>query len=104
MNTFFEEEGMLNIDDLIMEQPSFQKIIEDGVVTEEELQEQSTRVIASLKAFERSASSEQIDQVREILAEVSVLVAVRNMYEKTYDSNNTTLCTTENTLPRESRN
>lgn len=82
MNTFFEEEGILNIDDLIMEQPSFQKILEDGVVTDEELQEQSARVIASLKAFEQSASSEQIDQVREILAEISVLVAVRNIYEK----------------------
>ena len=58
------------------------KILEDGVVTDEELQEQSTRVIASLKAFEQSASSEQIDQVREILAEVSVLVAVREIYEK----------------------
>lgn len=82
MNTFFEEEGLLNIDDLIMEQPSFQKILEDGVVTDEELQEQSARVIASLKAFEQSASSEQIDKVREILAEVSVLVVVREIYEK----------------------
>lgn len=82
MNTFFEEDGILNIDDLIMEQPSFQKIVEDGMVTEEELQQQSKRVIDSLKAFERSASPEQIDQVREILAEVSVLVAVRNLFEK----------------------
>lgn len=82
MNTFFEEDGILNIDDLIMEQPSFQKIVEDGIVTEEELQEQSSRVVASLKKFERSASPEQIDQVREILAEVSVLVAVRYLYEK----------------------
>ena len=82
MNTFFEEDGILNIDDLIMEQPSFQKIVEDGIITEEELQQQSARVIASLKAFERSASPEQIDQVREILAEVSVLVAVRYLFEK----------------------
>lgn len=82
MNTFFEEEDILNIDDLIMGQPSFQKIMEDGVVTDEELQKQSSRVIASLKAFEQSASSEQIDQVREILAEISVLVAVRNIYER----------------------
>lgn len=82
MNTFFEEDGILNIDDLIMEQPSFQKIVEDGIVTEEELQEQSSRVVASLKKFERSASPEQIDQVREILAEVSVLVAVRYLFEK----------------------
>ena len=82
MNTFFEEDGILNIDDLIMEQPSFQKIVEDGIVTEEELQQQSKRVIDSLKSFERSASPEQIDQVREILAEVSVLVAIRNIFEK----------------------
>ena len=82
MNTFFEEDGILNIDDLIMEQPSFQKIVEDGMVAEEELQQQSKRVIDSLKAFELSASPEQIDQVREILAEVSVLVAVRNLFEK----------------------
>ena len=82
MNTFFEEEGVLNIDDLIMEQPSFQKIMEDGIVTKEELEEQSQRVIASLKAFEKNATSEQIDKVREILAEVSVLVAARGIFEK----------------------
>ena len=82
MNTFFEEEGVLNIDDLIMEQPSFQKIIEDGLVTKEELEEQSQRVIASLKAFEKIATPEQIDKVREILAEVSVLVAARGIFEK----------------------
>lgn len=82
MNTFFEDDGILNIDDLIMGQPSFQKIMEDGVVTEEELQEQSARVVDSLKKFESSVSSEQIDQVREILAEISVLVAVRNLYER----------------------
>lgn len=82
MNTFFEEEGILNIDDLILEQPSFQKIMEDGVVTEEELQEQSRRVINSLKIFESSASPEQIDQVRELLAEISVLVAARQIFEK----------------------
>ncbi len=82
MNTFFEEEGILNIDDLILEQPSFQKIMEDGVVTEEELQKQSQRVISSLKDFESSASPEHIDQVRELLAEISVLVAARHIFEK----------------------
>jgi len=29
MNTFFEEEGTLNIEELVMEQPSFQRILED---------------------------------------------------------------------------
>lgn len=82
MNTFFEEEGILNIDDLILEQPSFQKIIEDGIVTEEELQAQSQLVISTLKNFEMTATSEQIDLVRELLAEISVLVAVRHLFEK----------------------
>ena len=82
MNTFFDGEGILNIDDLILEQPSFQTIMEDGIVTEEELKEQSDRVIASLKAFERTASSEQIDQVRELLAEISVLIAARQLFDR----------------------
>ena len=39
-------------------------------------------VIALLKKLEQSLTSEQIDQVRELLAEISVLVAVRNIYDK----------------------
>ena len=82
MDTFFDESGTLNIDDLILEQPSFQKIMEDGVVTEEEITEQRERVITLLKRLEQNLTPEQIDQVRELLAEISVLVAVRNIYEK----------------------
>ena len=78
MNTFFDEYGSLNIDDLILLQPSFQKIMEDGVVTEEELAEQKERVISLLKEIEQSFTSEQIDLIRELLAEISVLIAIRN--------------------------
>ena len=77
MNTFFDESDSLNIDDLILQQSSFQKIMEDGVVTEEELAEQKERVVELLKKLEHSLSSEQIDMVRELLAEISVLVAVQ---------------------------
>lgn len=76
MNTFFDESGSLNIDDLILQQSSFKKIMEDGVVTEEELAEQKERVVGLLKKLEQDLSPEQIDQVRELLAEISVLVAV----------------------------
>ena len=64
MKTFFDEDGNLDIDELIIEQPSFLKMIEDGVVTEDELQVQSRRVIACLKVFEATATEEQIDCVR----------------------------------------
>lgn len=82
MNTFFDESGSLNIDDLILEQPSFQKIMEDGIVTEEELTEQRERVVALLKKLEQSLSPKQIDEVRELLSEISVLVAIRNLSGK----------------------
>ena len=78
MNTFFDEYGSLNIDDLILLQPSFQKIMEDGVVTEEELAEQKERVIALLKEIEQNFTSEQIDKIRELLAEIGVLIAIQN--------------------------
>ena len=76
MNTFFDESGGLNIDDLILQQPSFQKIMEDGIVTEEEIAKQKDRVIAILKNLEQNSTSEQIDLVRELLAEISVLIAI----------------------------
>ena len=79
MNTFFDNSGMLNIDELIVEQPSFIKIMEDGVVTEEELQEQSKRVENILKDIEQTTSPEAIDKVRHLLAEMSVLVAIRQI-------------------------
>ena len=82
MNTFFDESGTLNIDDLILQQPSFQKIMEDGIVTDEELAEQRERVIALLKKLEQTLSPDQIDQVRELLTEISVLVAIQNISEK----------------------
>lgn len=80
MNTFFDESGTLNIDDLILQQPSFKKMMEDGVITEEELTEQKERVITLLKNFEQHSTPEQIDQVRELLAEISVLIAVKNIH------------------------
>lgn len=79
MNTFFDETGTLNIDELILQQPSFKKIMEDGVVTEEEITGQKKRVIALLKKLEQDSTPEQIDLVRELLAEISVLVAVRQI-------------------------
>lgn len=72
---------MPNIDELIVEQPSFIKIMEDCVVTEEELLEQSQRVEAILKDIEQTASAETIEKVRHLLAEVSVMVAIKQIHE-----------------------
>jgi len=84
MNTFFDEAGSLNLDEMILNQPSFRKIMEDGIVTEEELAEQSQRVTDLLERLEKNLSPEQIDQVRELLAEISVLVAARGIFENNH--------------------
>ena len=85
MNTFFDESGTLNIDEIILQQPSFKKIMEDGIITAEELTEQKERVITLLKSLEHSLSQEQIDQVRELLAEISVLVALNHIQQSISD-------------------
>ena len=51
---FFNEKGILNIDELIMNNASFKKIMEDGIVTEEEIKEQSDKVVALLHDMERN--------------------------------------------------
>lgn len=79
MNALFDEAGCLNIDDLIMQQPSFRKIVEDGVVTVDEIAEQTQRVISILKKIEQDFSPEQIEIIRELLSEISVLVAVNEI-------------------------
>ena len=53
--------------------------MEDGVVTEEEIKEQQDRVTKLLKKLERISTPEQINQVRELLAEISVLISIRNL-------------------------
>ena len=76
MNTFFDENGLLNIDEAVMERPSFRKIMDDGVVTDAELMEQSSVVTDLLHKAEKAFNDEQIALTRDLLAEMSVLYAV----------------------------
>ena len=79
MKTIFDEYGNLNIEDLIMNSPSFENIVSDNIITEDEIQSQSDRVIDRIRRFEASATPEQIDYLAEILAEISVLIAIKGM-------------------------
>ena len=74
-----------NVEDLIREQPSFQRIIADGIVTEAEVEEQTNRVINLLADFEKTASDEQKVQIRHLIAETCVMVAVRSLYDKKFE-------------------
>jgi hypothetical protein len=79
MKNLVDENGFLNVEDLIMNSPSFQKIMEDNTITEEELQAQSDLVISLLTQLEATCSDEQKELLRKLLAELCVLVGVNGV-------------------------
>ena len=77
---FFNEEGILNIDELVVNNVSFKTIMEDGVITEEEIKAQSDKVVAMLHDMEAKYNKEQLAEIKNLLVESSVLYAVYNFY------------------------
>ena len=77
---FFNEEGILNIDEIVVNHASFKNIMKDGVVTEDEIQNQSDKVVAMLRDMEAKYSEEQLTEIKNLLVESSVLYAVYNFY------------------------
>ena len=77
---FFNEEGILNIDEAVLETPSYKKIMEDGIVTEEELLSQAQKVVSMLQTMEKKYNEEQLLEIKALLTESSVLYAVYNIH------------------------
>ena len=73
MNTLFDENGILNFDELVENSESYKTIMADGIVTDEELAEQADAVVALLQKIRAEFSDEQQQTVKELLAEISVL-------------------------------
>ena len=77
---FFNEDGILNIDEMVVNNASFNTIMEDGVITEEEIKAQSDKVVAMLHDMEVKYSEEQLAEIKNLLVETSVLYAVYNFH------------------------
>lgn len=77
---FFNEKGVLNIDEMVMDNASFKNIMEDGIVSEEEIKAQSDKVIDMLHDMEAKYSEEQLEDIRNLMVESSVLYAVYNFH------------------------
>ena len=81
MNSLFDENGFFNLDEIVMNRPSFKKIMEDGIVTDSELAGQANLVSTLLHKVEDICSEEQTELVKELLAEMSILFSVYHYYE-----------------------
>lgn len=73
---FDEKTGMLLLDEYICEMPSFRKIMEDSVITEDEVMAQTEKVVELLKRLERVLQPEERELLIETLCEIAVLYAV----------------------------
>lgn len=76
----FNEDGILNIDEMVVNNPSFKSIMEDEIVTEEEIKAQSDKVVAMLHDMEAKYNEEQLSEIKNLLVESSVLYAVYNYH------------------------
>ena len=77
---FFNKEGILNIDEMVVNNASFKAIMEDGVITEEEIKAQSDMVVSLLHNMEVKYNEEQLAEIKNLLVESSVLYAVYNFH------------------------
>ena len=64
------------LDELVQKSASFQKIMEDGVVEDHEVEEQAKRVETLLAELERTLSPVDFERVAEFMAELSVLQVI----------------------------
>lgn len=81
MNTLFDKNGMLNIDDIVASHPSYKTIMEDGIVTDDELKTQADATIASLRRLQEICNAEQQSAIAEAISEMAVLFAAYHNYE-----------------------
>lgn len=79
-NVFFDKNGVLNLDEAVMDIDSFKTIMADGIVTDEELKAQSDRMIGILHDMEKRYSPEQLKEIKQLLAETAVLYAIYNYH------------------------
>lgn len=72
---------LLNIDETITRTESFRKIMDDGIVTDDELREQSERVAALLVETEKRFQAEDLELIQQLFAETNVLSAIFHYHE-----------------------
>lgn len=81
MQTLFDENGVINISDVVLNNPAYKTIMADGIVTDQELDDQMQRTVAALKKVSELCTPEQQNAVVDALTELSVFQMVFHSYE-----------------------
>lgn len=82
MNQFFDPAtGMLLLDECVEQRPTFQKIMNDEQVTEDEVASQAALVISLLKEIDNKLSPDDKALVADTIAEMAVLQAISQIQQ-----------------------
>lgn len=72
---------ILDLESVMMNNVSLKKILEDGVVTEEEVREQSEKVTAIAENLQQICTEEQLKMIQALIAEMNALYVAYNYNE-----------------------
>ena len=72
---------ILDLEPIMMNNASLMKILEDGIVTEEEIKEQSAKVTALAENLKQICSEEQLKMIQSLIAEMNALYVAYNYNE-----------------------
>lgn len=77
---FFNEDGTLNFRELLADTPSFRTIMEDGMISQDEVDAQFEKVNSLLRSMEARYDAAVMKDVMTVMAESCVLYAIQNYY------------------------
>ncbi len=77
----FNKQGRIDIDAMFNENPSLNRIMQDNIVTDDELQQQAELVESLLHEIERHFNAEDQRLIMRLMAETNVLMAINHYYE-----------------------
>lgn len=72
---------IMDLESIMMNNASLMKILEDGIVTEEEIKEQSSKVITIAEELKKICSEEQLEMIQSLIAEMNTLYVAYNYNE-----------------------
>lgn len=72
---------IIDIEKIIVNEPSYMKIMDDGIITDDELKEQTERVINLMHEAEQHFNDSDLELIKRLIAETNVLSTIFHYYE-----------------------
>lgn len=80
MTKLILENNILNIEDLLENNPSVKTMLEDNIITQEEKNLQTERVLELLVTLEKICTDEQLEVIRKLMSELCALIFVSQIF------------------------